>query len=686
MIRPTFERAAEGLAVVDPIERHRYVLSTGAVRPEPLDTERFRFPVDSAVAIRTERIGLPSVVSVHVRDESGAVVAHAEHHASEDLAADEYVLEVSAPVKLYLRVESSLSIEADAEGMTIGFDDRTDVAIGARSHHERPAATVRTPADPKSMMAAVSTFGSALKTTSPERSYPTLRGHPPTVELGESLDLAGLEPPATGVTIEIPPAYGSVYVVAPLAYYLGATVEPGERPLLRTAAFEYELTGAEGFEETVARTLKQVFFLDCLTRTEGLYPVDLHERRALEGELGLDFAALYEQSLATQLEAYLSIPYATVAEQIPTWKLTANVAATPSSIESLPFVVADLAIVRSVNPATGSGAASMADGGEGTALAGADSGGFVGGPNDIDIEEPFVRPEPADSLEQTWIGAGTPLGASKASLAAYHNRLERTPAEGDIEITVVCNDEAMDDERAVEASYGDRENLPFEVTVTRNLTTAEFADVLSERTDFLHYIGHVDSEGFACADGRLDARELDAVGVDAFLLNACQSYRQGMALIEAGAIGGIVTLSDILNSEGIKMGRALARLLNAGFPLRAALDIARGESIMGDEYLVVGDGSLSITQTENGTANLFSIERNEESFSLKIDVYPTSDTGMGTLIIPHFDNAEYHLSTGEIQKRKLSQQELHDFLLRVNTPVEIGGKLRWSQSIRIDDF
>jgi hypothetical protein len=689
MMRPTFERAEGGLAVVDPIERHRYVLLTGAVSPEPADTESFRFPVDSAVSIRTASIGLPSVVSVHVRDATGAVVAHAEHHASEELARGEYVLEVSAPVKLYFRVESALTVSADAEGMAIEFGGETQVMVGARSHHERPAATVRTPADPEAMMAAVSTFGSALKTTSPERSYPTLRGHPPTVELGDSLDLNGLEAPETGVTIEVPSEYGAVYAVAPLAYYLGATVVPGAEPLLRTeSGFEYELRGPEGFERTVARTLKQTFFLDCLTRTEGLYPVDLHERRVLEGELGLDFTALYSKSLAAQLEAYLSIPYATIAEHVPTWKLTAHVAATPASVESLPFVVADLAVVRSVNPAVGSGTASMADGDGGTVLEAADDGGgFVQGPGDIDIEEPFVKPEPADSLEQTWIGEGTPLGASKASLAAYRNRLERTPAEGDIEITVVCNDAAMDDERAVEASYGDRADLPFDVTVEHELTTAEFADVLGARTDFLHYIGHVDSDGFACADGRLDARKLDSVGVDAFLLNACQSYRQGMALIEGGAIGGIVTLSDVLNRDAVRMGRALAGLLDAGFPLCAALDAARDESIVGGQYLVVGDGRFTIAPAASGTPILCEIERIEDGFRVEQFTYPTRERGLGSLFVPStVGERDCYLSSGRVRRLELSAHELWAFLALEAMPVKIDGRLYWSDRLDFGVF
>ncbi|WP_256686396.1 hypothetical protein [Halococcus qingdaonensis] len=673
-----FKRSTDGLAIVDPIERRQYELATSAVRPTSVERSNFLFPIESAVSVRTDGITLPSVVSVHVRDGSGVVIDRAEHHADERFPAGEYILEVSAPIKLYLRVESPLRISADAEGMAIEFGGEHEVLVGARSHHERPAATVQTPADPEAMMKTISTFGSALKTTSPERSYPTLRGHPPTVKLGDSVDLAGLEPPETGVTIEIPPEYDSIYAVAPLAYYLGATIEPGSEPLLRTdRGFEQSLAGPQGFEQTVARTLKQAFFMDCLTRTEGWTPMDLHERRLLEDELEFDFPALYEQPLAAQLETYLSIPYRTIAEHVPAWKLTATVTATADSIEHLPFVVSDLAVVRSARTREVSvpnvrSAALDTFLRDDTRSTGTQPGG----------ENTYVKPLRSDSLEQTWIGEGTPLGASKASLAAYRNRLERTPAEGDIEITVVCNDAAMDDERVVEASYGERADLPFDVTVAHDLTTDELADVLAARTDFLHYIGHVDDEGFACADGRLDARQLDSVGVDAFLLNACQSYRQGMALIEAGAIGGIVTISDILNSEGVKMGRALACLLDAGFPLGPALEIARGESIVGGQYLVVGDGGFAIADAAGGTPTLCEIERTGDGFRIDQITYPTRERGLGSLFIPATSgDRDCYLSSGRVRRLNLSAHELWAFLTLEAMPVKIDGQLHWSDRL-----
>ncbi|EMA46296.1 hypothetical protein [Halococcus saccharolyticus] len=702
-MNPSFEPVdgGAGITVVDSIERHRYALTTPEpVAPQPADTDRFRFPVETAVAIRTTSIALPSVISVHVRDESGAIVAQAEHFANEELPHGEYTIELSAPIKLYCRVESTVSVRADIEGMTIDFGNATEVVVGARSHHERPAATVTTTTDPVDVMAAVSTFGSALKTTSPERSYPTLRGHPPTIELGDELDLAGLEPPETGVTIEVPPEYRSIFVIAPLAYYLGARVRPGDEPRLRADhGLEYSLDGPGGFERTVERTLKQTFFLDCLARTEGLYPVALHEREAVEADLGLDFAALYDQPLAERLDAYLDVPFATIEDHLPEWKLTSHVEPTPASIETLPFVVDDLAVVRCAS--TGSvtrSKALMFDGGVETATArredeftrsaSASTTRSTNPESGTEADVEFVSPEATDSLEEAWIGEGMPLGASKTSVEAYQNRLDRTPVDGDIDITVVCNDADMAEERdLIDDIYGNRDELPFDVSLHRDLTTAELEGVLSTQTDFLHYIGHVDDGGFECADGDLNANTLDTVGVDAFLLNACQSYRQGMALIEAGSIGGIATLTDVLNCEAVRMGRTLAGLLNAGFSLQSALEIARGESIMGDEYLVIGDGGLAIAQSASGMPNLINLKPEENSFDIELETYPTSQRGIGSLVVPYMDSiSRYYLSSGVIGPFSITQNELERFFKLETVPVRISGKLRWSDQIDITDL
>jgi len=69
-----------------------------------------------------------------------------------------------------------------------------------------------------------------------------------------------------------------------------------------------------------------------------------------------------------------------------------------------------------------------------------------------------------ESVEHAWFGGGIPQQASKATLEAYQSQLEhRKPVES-IELLLVCNDVRMMDEHdSLDGSYGNRENLPFEI-------------------------------------------------------------------------------------------------------------------------------------------------------------------------------------------------------------------------------
>jgi hypothetical protein len=684
-----------GVEVVDPIDRHRYTLYTdNPVTAGSVDTMQFEYPVDAAVGFQTTGIDLATVVPGNVHGADGEVISTFDHTVDEPFESGTYSVELFTPIKLYIQVEGPFTIGTNLASTRLAFESPTRVQVGARSVHQRPAATVTVTTDPEAMMRAVSTFGSALKTTSPERSYPSLRGHPPAIELGEELDIpAGLQPPETGLRLELPPeeGLGAVYVVAPLAYYLGARVEPGPIPRLVSddGELDYALDRPLGFERTVEHMLKQVFFMDCLTRTEGGYSAGLHERTEFETTVDIDFGALYSASLPEQVAEYLEVPYEAVEPHLPEWKLTTHVAPNPTSVETLPFLVDDLAVVRSPRGATGrvdSPAAQsqavnefLRTGEEFTRSASASAN-----------VSNLVSPESVDSLEQAWVGEETPFGASKATTQAYWNRLDRTAKQGDIDITVVCNDPEMaSEEGVVEDAYGDRDELPFDVSLKRGLSPQELSEVLQEDTDLLHYIGHIDAEGFRCPSGYLDARELNRVGVDAFFLNACTSYEQGMALIDAGSIGGVVTLSDVINSGAVRIGSTMARLLNRGFPLNAALDIARDESLVGSQYTVVGDGGLAVTQAESGTPLLYDIRAAEDGcgYEIELHAYPTGQFGMGTTFIPFLDeSAESYLNAGRVDAFTLDTQECREFLNRENVPTRVDGQLRWSRDIELEEI
>jgi len=676
-----------GVEIIDQLERLRYQLTTGeTVAPTPIPTDDFHFPVGSALALRTEEFSLPMVGGLYVRDETGAMLSEVNHLDEETLAEGSYILELTTQIKTYIEIEGPLEITANMLETRVAFDEQRQVRLGVRSRHQRPATTVTSPDDPVAMMDAISMFGSALKSTTPERSYPSLRGHPPAIELGSAFDVPEtVERPETGISLEVPATYDAVYTVAPLAYYLGADVRQGRVPRLVTDdGFEYDLTSPGNLEAGVERTLRQLFLLDCLTKTEGLYEIDLHERNEIEPHVGLDFADLYDSSLSEQVATYLDVPYRILEEHIPKWRLTAHVEPVPETVEQLPFVVNDLAIVRIAEAfADTKTAHPKADG----ALTRA--GGFTRSVSDSSPGDlSYVEPQSSESLEQAWIGDHIPIGASKLTKAAFQNRLDREKVAGDISITIVLNDPRMDEERdLVSEAYGDRDDLPFDVTVHRDLTVAQLREVLAGECSFLHYIGHIEDDGFRCTDGKLDASSLESTAVDSFLLNACHSYQQGLHLIEAGAVGGIVTLNELLNDGAIDIGGAVARLLNAGFPLRAALTIAREESVLGGQYIVVGDGGVTVTQLGTGVPNLLEITPADEGFEVVMQTYATDEKGLGSLFMPHIpDNDEHFLTSGRLKPFSVSPDDLQEFLQLQDVPVRHNDILDWSSSLYVSEL
>ncbi|WP_207589498.1 hypothetical protein [Halomontanus rarus] len=776
-----------GLTVVDPVQNARYPINTTApVEPESTDPDCFYFPVDSAIAFTTEKVVLPYVVPAVVRDREGTMLLETEHHAYETLPEGEYILELMAPIRLSVRVRGAVTIASSDERLAIAFGEPTRVRLGARSLHERPAGTVTTTAEPDDLARAVSTFGSALKTLSCERSLPTLRGHPPRLELGDELRIpAGLEPPESGVTIVVPPERTAIYAVSSLAYYLGATVVTGSNPRLETdRGFEHSLgeTGA-AFERSVERVLRHVFFLDCLTRTEGFYRIDLYERRRVEERLDVSFDELYEQSLAEQLAVYLSIPFETVADLQPAWQLATHVTPALENATVLPFLAADLSVISTVPGSTDE----LADGSTEPELEGeldlnleleakaepeleseakpeseskstSEPEPSTDGDVDPTIDEltrsttrpnrdrnrpsleseSFVSPPDVEALEQAWLGDGIPIGANKLVPRAFDNGLERSPSDGDVEITIVCNDSRMLAELDGEL-YGDREELPFDVTVHRDCSVAELRALIAAETDFFHYVGHVEGGGFVCRDGILEPESLVDVGVETFLLNGCRSYGTGLALLEAGSVGGIVTVSDVGNPDAVAVGRLIARLLNTGFTLRSAVDVARSYRLVGTQYVVVGDGGRSVTQSGGGVPNVCRIEtgperesaldgdhdtdddvadedgdgdenesENEDTqpktdtvtdtttaplegpvdrYRIRIRLYHGSQTGMGALYIPYIDGIDqYFLVGGELPLLELSGGALARFFRLEEIPVEVESELYWSSDGRFENL
>ena len=669
------------LRVRDTAESERFALRFGSrIDPDEASVDEFTNPVDAAVALETGELHYPlRRPATFFRD--GEVVHRAEGAASSEwLERGTYEIDASPPgAKTYVKVcDAAVRARFEDNHTVLDADPATRVVVGVRSHHEQPAGTVRTTEDPRDVMAAVSTFGSALKTRSPDRSWPTLRGHPPAIELGTTLDVPGhVEPPETGITVEVPPEYGSIFTVAPLAYYLGATVEPGPEPALhaagRTVHFDPDALAAD-----VRDCLKHCLVLDGAVRTAGAFPFWTEQTNALDDRVELDYEGLFARPLDERTAAYLAVPRSATAGLVG-WHLTADVAPEPRYAAALPYLVGDLAAIRSPPPEPerverapepDALARSLADQPRETAAA--------------------VRPVRPDTPGHVWAAEGFAVDAVNPTVGSFRRGFEWPSGDGALDVHVVYNDERL--AAPDELAYDTHETEDTEVRVSHSLTTAELQEALLSETDFLHFVGHVTERGMVCPDGELDVRTLPTTGVGAFFLNGCRSYEQGFALLTAGAAGGIVTVDDVEDEVAGSVGRDAAMLLDAGFPLYGVLDALGQTGTDTSRYTVLGDPTLALRRHHSGIAGLWAADTdtgansNADRVPFDISWYPRGENGLGALVDTNYGPSRKLFDSSKPTVHALSHDALGSFLAAESGPLLVDGRLQRPGELSLDDF
>ena len=718
---PQFESLVgqPGIHVHDPVEDVQAILFTDqSVTPRPASTDGFAFPVDSAIEVTLSQLRTQTLLGIWIRDMEGNKIEKFNPEESrESLPSGEYLLELTGlGMKMYARVlGAGFTVKPLDSSVVVSFDEKTTVLLGARSLHSQPGRTLTTTNDPNDLMRAVSLFGNAMKTWSPERTFPSLRGHPPLLEFNDKCEIPdNLTPPETDIKLTVPAEHPWLYPAVPLAYWLGATVRPGS-PALEVSGAKYPLgrsggyesgTEREAFEKHVKDALQFTFLLDCAVRTEGFYDVELDARRRIGAiDLQLDFEGLYDAPIADRVKTYfdLDCSFGSLAARIgrPGWRLTADVQPNPENATTLPFLARDLAVVRCPTDAKlerssdditdgmedvfNRSSSSRRDSGitvpgEGVISRASSSGRSM----DSGRNERIIGLPEADSMSQTWIGDGFAVGAAKASTQSYLRRLESHVKDSSrISINVVVNDECMADEATVSDIYGTRDHLNFNIQVEQNLTTEELAEVFETETDFVHYVGHVDPEGFDCADGYLHADQLGTVGADTFVLNACASYEQGQLLVDQGAIAGVVTLEDVINSLATKVGKKIARLLNYGFPIGSATGLIQETIFTGSNYVVVGDSNASLAQSNVAVPNVTRVSlRGDGFFDVSVETFASWNFDIGSMHRPFIEGCECdYIVPGELDTWRVDDEALNEYLDRYTLPVIGQGNLFWSDQI-----
>ncbi|SDQ66097.1 hypothetical protein [Natronobacterium texcoconense] len=634
------------------------------------------------------------------------------------LGPGEYVVDVDTEIKTYLRFSGRATIEKTAgfESVVVSFPERTEVVLGFRSRHELPAGTITVPDDPSKVAEAISHLAASHKTDGPDRTYPTLRGHPSLLEHGDELEIpdkVAADAPETGIELVVPPCYESLYVTAPLAYYLQArvrTADGGEdAPILRLPdqGIERHLSPMPTLERDVERLLRKAFFLDCLVRNAGPYGTRLAEETLLE-ELNCSAAALYDATPQQRLATYLDVPFTAIEHRIPEWHLSTYVAPEFDRLEALPFLLDRMSLIYRPRTSTL----------EGKELIERSLEDFYRGPNATDDFGPatpdrasagevasvdVVKPELRHGRVHGWLADGVPIDVFKSAPEAYYNRLDYLERSSDAtSIRVVLNDPEMASEYdEVAPIYRQRsEELPIDVTVEESVSQADLARIFENDHDFVHYIGHCETDGFRCSDGYLSVSNLDRCNTQTFFLNACGSFYEGKRLIENGSVAGAVTFSQVLNDHAVTVGSTFAKLLVHGFSIERAMGLARRRIMMGKDYAVVGDGTHSLTQAEHRFPTTITINPLDDTSSdlpgpipsgvaddldsadryhVTVDCYMTRATGAH--YYPHTEDNEYAYLCGNETNMTLSGSELATLLKEMEASVIYDGDLYWSEEL-----
>ncbi|WP_121821226.1 hypothetical protein [Halostella salina] len=602
-----------------------------------------------------------------------------------DLPADEYVVEAAASIDLVLRFEGAAVVRAHGDETVISFPERRRCDIGFRAPRDRALETVRVPPTPSGLATALTHCAAAHETVGPERSFPALRGHPPLVETAETIrdehvpDRVVAATPETGIEVAAPPSFPDLFVLAPLAYYLGADVVTEERSaaVVRapSAGVERQLDPMPGLERSTPRLLRKAFFLDCLVREVGPRASALAERNLLDA-LGLDAARLADMSPAERLSTYLDVPYGAIERRLPDWHLSTYVEPRPERVDCLPYLLDDMSLVYRPRTSELEGSElverSLDD------FYRAPSAGGSGQVASVDVVEPELR----SGRVHGWLADGVPIDVFKSAQAAHENRLDyRDRDDGPTSVTVVLNDTEMAKEHdEVERIYRERsEDIPLDLSVRRRLPRAELAEVFQSRRDFVHYIGHCERDGLCCPDGHLSAAELDDCNVETFFLNACGSYHEGMALVEQGSVAGAVTFSEVLDDHAATVGSTFARLLVHGFCIERALRLSRRRILMGKDYAVVGDGTHVLTGGRERPPATIRLQGVDGGFLLTYDQF--SPGNLGAFYRPRAGDGEYAYLCGNESEFVLDREATRTFLQGVEMPVVHDGDVYWSTDL-----
>lgn len=571
----------------------------------------------------------------------------------------------------FVRFPGPASVKPDGDEFVVSFWETTTVAVGGSSGNRTGPGRITIEPTPEGLATGLTHLAAAHHTTAPVRSHPSFREHPPLLEPGSETAVPSAiaeVTPDTGIEFVLPPALDRLFVAAPLAYYLGATVRVGDcdAPVLRAEdpSITYRFDDLPAFQHQCAQLLRRAFFLDCQARRVA---PDRVSSDAL-AQLPIDLDSLCQLGPARRLEQCLSLSERDLDALLPDWHLSTYAKPTPGRITCLPYLLDRLSLVY-LPRATEIERDELLDQTLSDAYTARGETSASG----------VLKPELQAGQVHAWLAPGTPIDAFKPVPQAYHNRGKyRDRGNDQLQVGVVLNDDEMCQEHQVVSDIYEQRaaDLPIDVTIQSCLGTSALAGVFEAKNDFVHYIGHCDDGGLRCPDGTLDVADTKESRTRTFFLNACGSYEQGLSLVERGSIAGGVTFTKVLDQQAAKVGTAFARLLVHGFSIERALQLARRRIMMGKDYAVVGDGTYALLPSPKQPA-VVKIADADDGYAVRCEMLTAQSNG-DRYDLP-FDGRE--ILNGDTMEMSVSAAELRRVLSSTSLPVIYDGDFHWSEEL-----
>ncbi|MFB6235896.1 MAG: hypothetical protein ABEH81_12695 [Halopenitus sp.] len=630
--------------------------------------------VDETVFARAKSLEFPPGYAVVENLDAGESDELGREVGPIRLDSGAYCIQLNAPVMTYLRFDGVATIrKPQHRKVVVDFRSETSVTLGFRSRIKSPREEVRVPETVAGLATALSAISGSHRTTTPDRSFPTMRQHPPELTFTDPVDGETRIPPGLrdedgDVELILPPDLQYLVTGASLGHYLGAKIqlEPGATPAL-VAGDRHELPPLPDFQHAASELLQRIFYLDCLVRNAGPHGYELAEAEALD-RLNIDPNQVYEQPVSERVETYLELPYERVADVFPEWHLSLYVQPTFDRARALPYVLYNV-------PQIFLPESESLDSDEWLSRSLGDFYRSVRDSVSVDLR----RPELGPGRNHGWLADGVPIDVFKSRLSAYENQARyRERASDSLSIVAVVNDADMNIEASEAAeTYRDRtDDLKVDATVSvrEQLSTDDLASVFEAGHDMVHFVGHCEPDGLVCTDGHFATSELVESNAETFFLNACGSYHEGIELIEKGSVAGGITFNRVLDDNAAMVGTAFARLLAQGFSIERAMDLSRRRVVTGKDYAIVGDGSHTILQAEEDMTAHLRIEEKETEYRVVHD--PDSPFRHGGVYQSHLQDGDLSYLKGTKQEFLVGRDRLKKFLGYGVTPVVYDADLR----------